>query len=147
MKKMVAGLICCSIFSTSHAQQGAGGNTVFALTEGNREVIVDAIDDPVVEGVTCYISRARSIVENLAVVGSAETLQTAIACRQAGPIRFRRPLAKEEIFEKSASPPFRSHPLRVIRIVDPKRKTLTYLTFPETAISTVAVAGRRIPVQ
>ena len=54
---------------------------------------------------------------------------------------------KEEVFERSASSLFRNGRVRVVRVVDPKRQTLTYVMFPEAAISTVVVSNQRIPLK
>jgi CreA protein len=77
-----------------------------------------------------------------------------VACRQVAPIRFTKPLPlQEEVFKEGASFIFKH--VRVVRIVDAKRNTLTYLTYsdkviegsPDNAITAVAVLDQKIPLR
>ena len=43
----------------AHAEEVGSVNTHFRVT-GSDRVVVEAYDDPVVNGVTCYVSRART---------------------------------------------------------------------------------------
>ena len=61
MKVAIAASACCCTCSTLRAQSDARSDTVLKLTEGKREVLVDALDDPVVQGVSCYVSLARAV--------------------------------------------------------------------------------------
>ena len=149
MKRSIVAFACMFTVSMSNAAERAASDNVLMLTEGDRETVVDALDDPVVEGVSCYISLSRiRPAPKPPVIGRVETWQTAISCRQAGALKFKRPLAaKEEVFEDSASTLMTKQQVRVLRLVDQKRRTLTYVTFPETAISSVAVTDQKIPLK
>ncbi|MGE0748185.1 MAG: CreA family protein, partial [Rhodospirillales bacterium] len=80
-------------------------------------------------------------------LGLAEdTSDASIACRQIGPISFRKALKEgEEVFEESRSLLFKK--LRVVRFHDEKRNTLVYLAYsdklidgsPANSISTVPI--------
>ena len=90
-------------------------DTAFQWIGRDHDIIVEAYDDPGVQGVTCYVSRAR------------------IACRQVGPISFPEPLKKqEEVFSERMSILFKR--LRIVRMVDPARNTLVYLTYSDKLI-------------
>lgn len=130
-------------------------STVWKLVGPNHKVVVEAYDDPRVEGVTCYVSRAKT--GGLAgAIGLAEDLaEASIACRQVGPIRVREALpAQEEVFSERLSVLFKR--LQVVRMVDARRNVLVYLTYSDKLIegspknSVTAVAVERatpIPVR
>jgi len=108
-------------------------DTVFKLLGPDHKIVVDAYDDPKVEGVTCYVSRAKTggIKGGL---GLAEDLaEASIACRQVGPISFPKPLeTQEEMFNERISLVFKK--LRIVRMVDKPRNTLVYLTYSDRVI-------------
>ena len=127
-------------------------DTVFKLIGPDHKIVVDAHDDPKVEGVTCYISRAKTGGLKGAVGLAEDKSEAAIACRQVGPISFREPIKRqEEMFTERISLVFKK--LRVVRMVDPKRNALVYLTYsdrliegsPQNSVTVVAV-DRSIPI-
>jgi CreA protein len=81
--------------------------------------------------------------------------EASIACAQVGPIRIDKPLPKQEdMFTERISLVFKK--LRVVRMVDPKRNALVYLTYsdrviegsPQNSVGVVAVdAAVKIPVR
>ena len=109
-------------------------DTVFKLIGPDHKIVVDAHDDPKVNGVTCYVSRAKTGGIKGAVGLAEDKSDASIACRQVGPISFTgKPLeAQEEMFNERTSLVFKR--LRVIRMVDRKRNTLVYLTYSERVI-------------
>lgn len=127
-------------------------STVWKLVGPNHKVVVEAYDDPRIEGVTCYVSRAKT--GGLAgAIGLAEDLaEASIACRQVGPIRVREALpAQEEVFSERLSVLFKR--LQVVRMVDARRNVLVYLTYsdkliegsPKNSVTAVAV-DRATPI-
>ena len=108
-------------------------DTAFQWIGRDHDIIVEAYDDPGVQGVTCYVSRAR-IGGIKGTLGLAEDrAEASIACRQVGPISFPEPLKKqEEVFSERMSILFKR--LRVVRMVDAKRNTLVYLTYSEKLV-------------
>ena len=108
-------------------------STVFKWLGPNDKIVVEAFDDPKVDGVTCYLSRAKTggVKGGL---GLAEDLSdAAIACRQTGPISFRGELKDgEEVFKERTSLVFKS--LQVVRFFDRKRNTLVYLVYSDRVI-------------
>lgn len=132
----------------ANAERVGEVSTVWKLIGPNHKVVVEAYDDPRVEGVTCYVSRAKTGGLSGAV-GLAEDLSEAsIACRQVGTIRFREPIPqKEEVFSERLSVLFKR--LQVVRMVDARRNVLVYLTYsdklvdgsPKNSVTAVAVDG------
>mgnify|MGYP006155740297 CR=1 FL=1 len=62
-----------------------------------------------------------------------DTADASVACRQVGDISFSGPLREqEEVFSQSASILFKK--VRIVRMVDPRRNTLVYLTYSDRVI-------------
>lgn len=113
----------------AHSEEVGSVNTNFRVT-GSDRVVVEAYDDPVVTGVTCYVSRARTggIKGTLGI--AEDPTEASIACRQVGTIRFTGPVKQQsDVFSVSMSLIFKS--LHVVRVVDAKRNTLVYLTYSD----------------
>ena len=139
---------------TAQAQQIGSVNTEFKLM-GSHKLVVEAYDDPKVEGVACYVSKPeRGGVAGM--VGVAEEVSdVSIACRQVGPIRFKEALPRQEdAFSERRSLVFKT--LHVVRMIDAPRNTLVYLTYsdklitgsPKNAVTAVAVPRETvIPVK
>ena len=108
-------------------------DTAFQWLGRDHDIVVEAYDDPQVEGVTCYVSRAR-IGGIKGTLGLAEDrAEASIACRQVGPVAFAKPIKQQdEIFSERISLVFKR--LRVVRMVDEKRNTLVYLTYSDKLI-------------
>lgn len=130
---------------TAQAQQIGSVNTEFKLA-GSHKLVVEAYDDPKVEGVSCYVSKPeRGGMAGLFGVAE-EVSDVSIACRQVGPIRFKEALPRQEdAFTERRSLVFKT--LHVVRMVDAPRNTLVYLTYsdklikgsPKNAVTAVAV--------
>lgn len=127
-------------------------STVWKLIGPNHKVVVEAYDDPRVEGVTCYVSRARTGGLSGAVGLAEDRSDASIACRQVGPIRFREPVPQqEEVFSERLSVLFKR--LQVVRMVNSRRNVLVYLTYsdkliegsPKNSVTAVAV-DRTTPI-
>jgi len=121
---------------TAHAASGEKIGTVdtaFQWIGRDHDIIVEAYDDPAVQGVTCYVSRAR-VGGIKGTLGLAEDrAEASIACRQVGPIHVPAPLKQqEEVFSERMSILFKR--LRIVRMVDAPRNTLVYLTYSEKLI-------------
>ena len=138
----------------AHAEEIGSVDTAFKLIGPDHKVVVEVFDDPIVEGVSCYVSRAKTGGVKGAVGLAKDPSRFSIACRQVGPIKFRQALKQqEEVFKESASFIFKK--VRVVRIVDPRRNALTYLTYsdkiidgsPDNAITAVAVLDQKIPLK
>jgi CreA protein len=108
-------------------------DTAFKLLGPDHKIVVDAHDDPKVQGVTCYVSRAKTGGISGAIGIAEDRAEASIACRQVGPITIRQPLAQqEEVFNERISLVFKK--LRIVRMVDVQRHTLVYLTYSDRLI-------------
>jgi CreA protein len=146
--------ILAAVPQTANAEEIASVNTNFRVT-GSDRIAVEAYDDPAVQGVTCFVSRARTggIKGSLGI--AEDPSEASIACRQVGPVRFSGPVKqKDNVFSERLSFIFKT--LHVVRIVDVKRNTLVYMTYsdrvisgsPKNSISAVPLPeGTSIPVK
>ena len=95
-----------------------------------NDIIVDAVADPQVQGVTCHLAYfSRSVVDRLSQGNWFEDpSNSAIECAQTGPITLgdiSKSEDGEDVFSESRSLIFKS--LRVKRIYDEKNQVLIYL--------------------
>jgi CreA protein len=118
-------------------------------------IVVEAIADPKVDGVTCHMSSFdRSIIDRLSKGNWFEDpSNAAISCQQTGPITVRdieKGKGGEEVFSQRISLVFKS--LGVRRIWDEKNQTLVYVVYSrqitqgsaKMGISSVALAGQQV---
>ncbi|AGH84030.1 Conserved uncharacterized protein CreA [Ralstonia solanacearum] len=148
-------LLTAALLSTTASAEDIGSvNTNFRIT-GSDKIVIEAFDDPLVGGVTCYVSRARTggIKGTLGV--AEDVSEASVACRQVGEIRFVKPLPQQDdMFTQRLSLIFKT--LHVVRTVDRKRNVLVYLTYsdkvisgsPKNSVTAVPIpAGQPIPVK
>lgn len=148
MTRIAAALAIALAAASPAASEEIGEvSTAFKLLGANHKIVVEAFDDPKVEGVSCFVSRARTGGIKGSLGLAEDTSDASIACRQVGPIRFLEDLnAGEEVFKKRTSIVFKS--VQVVRFYDPARRTLVYLTYsdrmidgsPKNSISAVVLA-------
>ena len=128
-------LVCLlgTLAGAAQAQQIGDVSTAFQWIGPNHKIVVEAYDDPQVEGVTCYVSRAKTGGIKGGLGLAEDRAEASIACRQVGPISFSAPLRQEdEVFSERMSVLFKR--LRVVRMVDAPRNTLVYLTYSDKLI-------------
>ena len=151
---LVTLFLCACGFASS--EEIGSVDTVFKFIGPDHKIVVEAYDDPKVQGVTCYISRAKTGGIKGALGFAEDKSEASIACRQTGAISFgTKPLPQqEEMFNERISFVFKK--LRVVRMVDTKRNTLIYLTYsdrliegsPQNSVTAVPVpATTAIPVK
>ncbi|MCZ7560803.1 MAG: CreA family protein [Burkholderiaceae bacterium] len=132
MRRILLPLLLAS-FATAQAEPIGEVDTVFKWIGPDHKIVVEAHDDPKVQGITCYTSRAKTGGIKGALGVAEDRSEAAIACRQVGPISFAKPLPEqEEVFSERISLVFKK--LRIVRMVDRKRNTLVYLTYAERLI-------------
>ena len=120
-----------------------------------NDIIIEAIHDPKVEGVTCHVSYfERGMIDRLQKGNWFEDpSNTSIACRQTGPIRIGDiDLGKdgEEVFKQGISLIWKKQVVN--RIYDRQNETLIYLSHSrqvqdgsaKMAISTVPLYGQQV---
>lgn len=120
-----------------------------------NDIIVEAVPDPGVQGVTCHVTYFdRSVIDRLRKGNWFEDpSNSSIACRQTGPIvigDIDLDQSGEEVFKAGLSLIWKS--LVVTRIYDRKNDTLVYLIHSrqvvegsaKMAISTVPLYGQNV---
>jgi CreA protein len=132
--------------ASAGAEEIGSVSTVFKFLGPNHRIVIEAFDDPKVEGVTCHVARARTGGVSGALGLAEDPADASIACRQVGPIRFRSELKDgEQVFQEGASILFKT--VQVVRFLDKKRNVLVYLVYsdkliegsPKNSISTVPI--------
>ena len=152
MGRVVCGLAVVAVLAagTAAAEEIGSVDTVFKLLGPDHKIVVEAFDDPKIEGVACHLSRAKKGGISGALGLAEDPSDASIACRQVGPIRFKEEIeAGEEVFSKRTSVVFKT--LHVVRFLDDKRKVLVYLVYsdkliegsPKNSISTVPIMSWR----
>lgn len=130
--------------------------TVWKLLSPDHKLGTYAIDDPDVEGVTCYFT----VPEKggwTGWLGLAEELSNAsLSCMQVGPVKFKKKLKQgDEAFSQRRSLVFKR--MQIVRGCDAKRNVLVYLVYtdkiiegsPENSTSAVPISpwGSSEPVK
>jgi CreA protein len=101
----------------------------------NDKIVVEAVDDPEVPGVACYISRAATGGVSGALGLAEDPGEASIACRQVGPIDVEKAKTLRqgrEVFSERASLIFKRS--QVVRFYDAKRNVLVYLVYTDRII-------------
>lgn len=112
-----------------------------------------AIDDPKVDGVTCWYTQPKKGGMSNDIMGSVglntEISDISLACRQTGPISFADSFESgEQMFTEDRGGFFlSSKEMRIIRVCDPRANTLLYMVYstklidgsPKNSTSTVVI--------
>ena len=115
------------------AEEIGSVDTVWKLLGANHKIAVEVFDDPKVEGVSCFVSRAKTGGISGSLGLAENTSDASIACRQVGPIKFLAELKEgEEVFGRRSSILFKR--IQVVRFFDETRNTLVYLTYSDRLI-------------
>ena len=126
MKHLIAAFaLCTAPLSATADEVGRVG-----VDWVGNDIIIEAVNDPKVPGVTCHIAYfERSVLDRLSQGNWFEDPSNAsIACRQTGPIELGdidRSDDGEEVFRERRSIILKS--LRIKRIFDEANQTLIYL--------------------
>ena len=134
----------------AHAAQIGSVDTVFKMFGPDLKIVVEAFDDPDVQNVTCYISRAKTGGIKGGLGLAEDTSDAAISCQQVGPVELSDKIKNgkaqgEVVFQKRTSLVFKK--LQVVRFYDAKRNALAYLAYsdkvvdgsPKNALSAVPI--------
>ena len=115
-------------------------DTTFKLIGRNDRVVVDRYDDPRVNGVSCYVSRAETggLAGSLGL--ATDPNRYSIACRATGPVTLPEGgLPKNEIvFGEKMSVFFKE--IRVTRMYDPDKRVIVYLVWSTISMGTGGAA-------
>lgn len=119
--------------SLALAEQIGEVDTVFKWLGPNHKIVVEAFDDPLVDGVTCYLSRAKTGGIKGGLGLAEDRAEASIACRQVGPIRINGKLKDGDVvFKERTSLVFKT--MQVVRFFDESRNTLVYLVYSDRVI-------------
>ena len=135
MRRLI--LACFIVFTApAFAQTRIGEiNTNFRLLGPDDKVVIERYDDPKVDNVSCYMSRAETGGVKGGLGLAEDPSRFSIACRAVGPILMPPSLPRNEIIAfASASLFFKS--FQIHRMVDPEKHVLVY-----TVISTKLING------
>lgn len=110
-------------------------DTTFKLLGRNDRIVVDRYDDPKVDGVSCYVSRAETGGVKGSLGLATDPNRFSISCRATGPVTPKGKLPDNEVvFNESASLFFKE--VRVSRLVDRDRNVLIYLVWSTISVGT-----------
>ena len=142
----------CAFALVSSVVTGVSAETIGCVTTewkllgANHKVCVESFGDPLIPGVTCHVSQARTGGISGSLGLAQDPSQFSLACRQTGPISIPAKLPKNAVvFSEDTSILFKE--TRVIRMWDEANRTLVYLAIsrkliegaPANSISTVPV--------
>jgi CreA protein len=156
IRTMVFAFFCALSAVPVQAEMIGEVDTAFRWLGKDDRVVIEAYDDPKVQGVTCFVSRARTGGIKGTVGLAEDRAEASIACRQvAETLHFTERLPRQEdVFTERMSLLFKR--LHVVRVVDPKRNALIYLTYsdriiegsPQNSVTAVPVTrSNPIPVK
>ena len=108
-------------------------STKWRLLTPNDKLATYAIDDPAVEGVSCFFT----VPEKGGIAGSLgfaeEVSDISLACRQVGPIKFKEKTDQgDTVFSERRSFFFKR--MQIVRGCDAKRNTLVYMVYSDKII-------------
>lgn len=146
---MFLALLSMFVMTSASAEVIGEVDTAVQFLGPNHKIVIEAFDDPRVDGVACHLSRAQAggFAANFGLEESPS--DASIACRQIGPIttdlRTLKEHDGERVFTQSTSILFKK--MQVVRFVDIDRSVIVYLVYsdrlidgsPKNAISSVPV--------
>ena len=108
-------------------------STVFKWLTPNDKLATYGLDDPEVDGVACHFT----VPEKGGLKGwlgvAEEVSDISLACRQIGPIRFKKKFAQgEDVFRTRRSLFFKK--MQIVRGCDTKRNVLVYMVYSDKLI-------------
>jgi CreA protein len=137
MKTVALAAVAASILAvSSHAQTRIDSiNTNFRWLGPDDRIVVERYDDPKVQNVSCYMSRAETGGIKGGIGIAEDPSRFSIACRAVGPVSMPPSLPRSEVIGfASASLFFKS--FQIHRAIDPEKHVLVY-----TVVSTKLING------
>jgi CreA protein len=148
-------IVSCLTFFAALSQANAEDVGRFRNDWTGNGIVVEAVADPKVQGVTCHISRfSRSVIDRLSKGDwFVDPSNSSISCHQTGPLTISNidtSTSGEEVFSERLSLIFKS--LAVRRIYDKKNMTLIYVIYSrqvkdasaKMSIATIPLYGRDV---
>jgi CreA protein len=153
--RLAVSILAAAAAAVAARPAGAAEVGSFSNDWVGNDIVVEAVADPEVDGVTCHVTRfERGVIDRLTKGNWFEDpSNSSIACRQTGPITIHdidKGEAGEEVFSQRLSLVFKS--LGVRRIFDEANQTLVYVVYSrqvtegsaKMGISTVALYGQQV---
>lgn len=147
---MAIGMVAAPVFGEDIGEV----RTRFKMLGANDKIVVEAFDDPDIDGATCYLSRAKTGGISGSIGIAEDKSDASLACRQTGRIVLPKSVSSgkddgKQVFRKSTSILFKS--MQVVRFYDKKRHCLVYLTYsnkiidgsPKNSISAIPILDWR----
>jgi CreA protein len=137
MHKLALAAIAATLFAApGYAQTRIDSiNTNFRWLGPDDKIIVERYDDPKVQNVSCYMSRAETGGVKGGLGIAEDPSRFSIACRAVGPVAMPSSLPRSEVIGfASASLFFKS--FQIHRAIDPEKHVLVY-----TVVSTRLING------
>ena len=144
MRLLTTSFVLLLTLTAANGEEIGSVSTVFKLLGPNDRIVIEAFDDPKIDGITCHLSRAKKGGVSGAVGLATDSSDSSIACRQVGPIHYKDKIENgEQVFKERTSILFKK--MQVVRFLDKKRNVLIYLVYsdklidgsPKNSISTV----------
>lgn len=133
MKRILLGILLGGMTLAVSAEEIGSVDTVFKWLGPDNKIVIEAFDDPKIDGVTCYVSRSKTGGIKGGLGLAEDTSDASIACRQVGPITIKEKLKEgEEVFTERRSLLFKK--MQVVRFMDEARNTLVYLVYSDRVI-------------
>lgn len=136
MNTVVRGLLAAGLIAAAGpiaAEEIGEVSTVYKFLSPDHKIKVEAFDDPKVEGITCYLSRADAGGFKSIVGLDEDPSDASVNCKQVGPIRVTDELDEgEQVFRKRTSLIFKA--VQVVRFYDEERKVFVYLSYSDRLI-------------
>ena len=128
MKTFLTAAVFAGVATISNAVEIGSVDTAWSLFQ-NHSITVERFDDPAVENVSCYLSRAETGGIGGALGLAEDPSKFSIACRAVGPVKVigNVPTNFVEIFSESTSILFKE--IRVSRMLDTDKNVLVYLVW------------------
>ena len=122
-----------SLTAAAAAEEIGSVDTRFKPLSPDDSIRIEVFDDPKIEGIACYLSRAQKGGFSGALGFAEDTSDASIDCRQVGPVRFKDDFDKgESVFRERRSLIFKS--LKVVRFCDVEKNAVVYLVYSERVI-------------
>ncbi len=136
MKRLVLAALLGLAAGSAHAQARIDSfNTNFRWLGPDDKIVVERYDDPRVDNVSCYLSRAETGGIKGGLGFAEDPSRFSVACRAVGPITMPDKMPKSEVIAfSSASLFFKS--FQIHRTLDPDKHVLVY-----TVVSTKLING------
>ena len=129
----VVAIVLAGAAGTIAAEEIGEVTTVFNLLSPDHTIVVEAFDDPEIEGITCYLSRADAGGFKSIVGLDEDPSDAAINCKQIGPIALREDIDDgDQVFRKRTSLVFKA--VHVVRFFDENRNVFVYLSYSDRLI-------------